>query len=95
MGSACLKRCLVGKMKARQILPAPDGLTPNRVSPAPVPVFFSNPGLLALDINDDGKMDLVQQWNNGGILWLMSHVVNGPAADLLISITNGLGEQRS
>ena len=34
-GSACLKRCLVGKMEARQLLPAADGSTPDRAMAPP------------------------------------------------------------
>jgi hypothetical protein len=35
------------------------------------------PGLIALDINGDGKDDLVQQWNNNGILYLLPYLSDG------------------
>lgn len=37
----------------------------------------ASPGLIALDINGDGKIDLLQQWNNNGVLWLLPYLSNG------------------
>ncbi len=40
------------------------------------------PGLIALDINGDGKADLVQQWNNNGTLYLMPYISDGTNLNL-------------
>lgn len=47
-------------------------------------------GPWAIDFNGDGKQDLV--WLNNGTIY-SSQVLGGPN-DLLVSVTNGLGEQR-
>ncbi|MBI2779325.1 MAG: VCBS repeat-containing protein, partial [Gammaproteobacteria bacterium] len=51
------------------------------------------PGLMALDINGDGKTDLVQQWNNNGRLFLYPYLPYSPIPDLLTSLTPALGAQ--
>ena len=35
------------------------------------------PGLLPVDFNGDGKTDLISQWNNGGLLTLVTYRSNG------------------
>ena len=35
------------------------------------------PNLIAVDLNGDGRVDLVQQWNNGGTLYLIPYISNG------------------
>ena len=47
------------------------------------------PGLLVADINGDGKMDLVQQWNNGGLLSLNVYFSHGLGADATYMLTSG------
>jgi hypothetical protein len=54
----------------------------NTVNPATCNGFDSNgvglgPGLLPLDLNGDGKTDLVQLWNNNGTLWFVVYLSNG------------------
>jgi RHS repeat-associated protein len=65
------------------------GSGPGQPAPLASPVTFSSqngfdsmgagvgPGLLALDLNGDGKTDFVQQWNNGGCLALITYISNG------------------
>jgi hypothetical protein len=49
------------------------------------------PGLLVLDINGDGKMDLIQQWNNNGILWLLPYISNGTSLSTTNWVNTGQG----
>ena len=35
------------------------------------------PGLIPVDLNGDGKTDLIQQWNNNGALYVLPHLSNG------------------
>ena len=49
------------------------------------------PNLLALDINGDGIMDLVQQWNNNGTLYLLPYIGNGTTFTATNWINTGQG----
>ncbi len=53
--------------------------------------FGGTPGLIALDINGDGKTDLVQQWNNNGTLWLLPYISNGSTLSTTNWINSGQG----
>lgn len=55
------------------------------------------PGLIAVDINGDGKMDLVQQKYNGenDPVSLLPYLADSGIGDLMISVENGLGEKIS
>lgn len=37
----------------------------------------SGPGLFPVDLNGDGKGDLIAQWNNGGVLNIFTYISNG------------------
>ncbi len=49
------------------------------------------PGLIRLDINGDGNMDLIQQWNNEGILYLMPYMFDGTTYTPGSWINTGMG----
>ncbi|MGX9773206.1 FG-GAP-like repeat-containing protein [Janthinobacterium aestuarii] len=51
------------------------------------------PGLMALDINGDGKLDLVQQtYKNYDVpITIQAHMIDGGIGDLMTSITGGTG----
>jgi hypothetical protein len=49
------------------------------------------PGLIAMDLNGDGKMDLVQQWNNQGVLWLLPYLSNGSSYAITNWVNTGQG----
>jgi hypothetical protein len=49
----------------------------NSLGMDPTGTFPLGPGLIPLDLNADGKTDLIQQWNNGGTLYLITYLSNG------------------
>jgi Salmonella virulence plasmid 65kDa B protein/Insecticide toxin TcdB middle/N-terminal region/FG-GAP-like repeat len=66
----------------------------NTINPATCNGFDSTgasqgPGLLPLDLNGDGKTDLVQQWNNNGTLWLVVYYSKGDGTFTASSFSSG------
>jgi len=49
----------------------------------------AGPNLIAMDVNGDGRMDLVQQWDNGGKLSLIVYLSNGTGFDAGVEVDTG------
>jgi hypothetical protein len=56
-----------------------------------VPLVCPPIGIVPVDLNGDGKSDLVEQINNNGTLNFWSFLASSPFPDLLTNITTGLG----
>src|SRR5579872_580285 len=51
--------------------------------------------LFAVDLNGDGKSDLVQPWNNSGPLWFITYLGKSPFPDLMTTVAAGTGSATS